>query len=145
MRIMLMIAGLAVAVAAPSAAGARTYCDQYAHNRKVTGTVVGALAGGVLGNVVAGHGARTEGTVLGAGVGAAVGNNVARVKCDRGSAYYRSSYRSRTASARRPTARAPTYAAAGPYQTASYACRYETRAFYDERGRLVQAPVRVCN
>jgi outer membrane lipoprotein SlyB len=42
------------------------------------GTVVGALGGGLLGNVVAGHGNKTEGTVLGAGVGAVVGHQVAK-------------------------------------------------------------------
>jgi len=38
-----------------------------------TGTVVGAVGGGILGNVVAGHGNKTAGTVIGAGVGAVAG------------------------------------------------------------------------
>jgi uncharacterized protein YcfJ len=43
-----------------------------------TGTVVGAVGGGLLGNVVAGHGNKTAGTVIGAGVGAVAGHEVAK-------------------------------------------------------------------
>src|SRR5262245_57516281 len=44
------------------------------------GTVIGAVGGGLLGNVVAGHGNRTAGTVIGAGVGAVAGHEVAKNK-----------------------------------------------------------------
>lgn len=44
------------------------------------GTVIGAVAGGLLGNTVAGHGARTEGTLIGAGVGAVAGHEIAKGK-----------------------------------------------------------------
>jgi len=40
--------------------------------------VVGAVGGGLLGNVVAGHGNKTAGTVIGAGVGAVAGHEVAK-------------------------------------------------------------------
>jgi uncharacterized protein YcfJ len=43
-----------------------------------TGTVVGAVAGGLLGHAVAGHGSKTAGTVVGAGVGAVAGHAVAQ-------------------------------------------------------------------
>lgn len=43
-----------------------------------TGTVVGAVGGGLLGNMVAGHGNKTAGTVIGAGVGAVAGHEVAK-------------------------------------------------------------------
>jgi uncharacterized protein YcfJ len=43
-----------------------------------TGTVVGAVGGGLLGNVVAGHGNKTAGTLIGAGVGAVAGHEVAK-------------------------------------------------------------------
>lgn len=46
-----------------------------------TGLVVGALAGGVLGNVIAPGDSQTIGTLLGAGIGAVLGREV-----DRGSA-----------------------------------------------------------
>lgn len=42
------------------------------------GTIVGALAGGLLGNVIAGRGDHTLGTVLGAGAGALAGRAVDR-------------------------------------------------------------------
>lgn len=42
------------------------------------GTIVGAIAGGLLGNTVAGRGDRTIGTILGAGVGALAGRAIDR-------------------------------------------------------------------
>ena len=42
------------------------------------GTIIGAIAGGLLGNVVAGRGDRTLGTVLGAGGGALAGRAIDR-------------------------------------------------------------------
>jgi hypothetical protein len=43
-----------------------------------TGTVVGAIAGGLLGNGIAGRGDRLLGTVLGAGAGALAGRAIDR-------------------------------------------------------------------
>lgn len=43
-----------------------------------TGTVVGAVGGGLLGNAIAGHGNKTGGTVIGAGVGAVAGHQIAK-------------------------------------------------------------------
>ena len=42
------------------------------------GTVIGALAGGLAGNTIAGRGDRTEGTLIGAGVGAVAGHAIAK-------------------------------------------------------------------
>jgi uncharacterized protein YcfJ len=42
------------------------------------GTIIGAIAGGLLGNTVAGRGDRTVGTILGAGVGALAGRAIDR-------------------------------------------------------------------
>jgi uncharacterized protein YcfJ len=42
------------------------------------GTIVGAIAGGLLGHEVAGHGDRTLGAVLGAGAGALAGRAIDR-------------------------------------------------------------------
>lgn len=47
-------------------------------NNGSTGTIVGALAGGLLGNGVAGRGDRTLGTVIGAGGGALAGRAIDR-------------------------------------------------------------------
>src|SRR5438105_1361598 len=89
-----LVAGLAAAIAIPSlaapvSADARTACEQRAHDRKVGGTIVGAVAGGLLGNALSHGGGRTGGTIIGAGVGAVAGNNLARINCDRPHAYYR--------------------------------------------------------
>jgi len=69
--------------AAPVAADARErvlVCKNNVKKKANNGTLVGAVAGGVLGNVVAGNGAKTEGTVLGAGVGAVAGHQIAKKK-----------------------------------------------------------------
>ncbi|PCD03264.1 hypothetical protein COC42_02310 [Sphingomonas spermidinifaciens] len=42
------------------------------------GTIVGAIAGGLLGNQIAGRGDRTLGTILGGGVGALAGRAIDR-------------------------------------------------------------------
>ena len=43
-----------------------------------TGTVVGAVAGGLLGNALSHGGGKTGGTLLGAGVGAVAGHQIAK-------------------------------------------------------------------
>ena len=60
-------------------------CDSKAKTTK--GTVIGAVAGGVLGNVIAGHGAKTEGAVIGAGVGAVAGHQIAKKRAKRNCHY----------------------------------------------------------
>jgi len=137
MRPIVLIAGLAALIAAPTASQAAC---------KTTGTLVGAGIGGLLGNAVASRGVKTEGAVLGAGVGAVVGNQVARSRCGNSRAaarnrnYQRSSY-TRPAS-RTVRDRDDRYAAYDSRQGA--ACRYETKQFYNGYGELVSAPTRVC-
>jgi uncharacterized protein YcfJ len=63
-------------------------CDKSVKKKANNGTLVGAVAGGVLGNVVAGNGAKTEGTVLGAGVGAVVGHQVAKKNAKKKNCHY---------------------------------------------------------
>src|SRR4051794_37028451 len=115
MRRIVTIVGLVAALAAPSLVPGRALadsCEQRAHNRKVTGTLLGAIGGGLLGNAVSHHGG--GGTLIGAGAGAVGGNNLARVNCARRHAYYRT--------------RTSTYRASYGYNGAQ-ACRYETRPF----------------
>ena len=119
-----MLAGAALAVAALPAVG------EAACPKRTTGTVVGAVAGGLLGNAVAGRGDRTEGTLIGAAVGGFAGNQL--TKCRRAS--------SRSYSSARTYRRA----SAEPVAYRSRGCRYETRAYYDPYGQLVHAPMRVC-
>lgn len=88
----LALSALAVA-AAPMSAEAQSrkrvlVCNGSTKHAANKGTVVGALGGGLLGNVVAGHGNKTEGTVLGAGVGAVVGHQVAKKNAKKKNCHY---------------------------------------------------------
>ena len=51
-------------------------CNRAHHRAANTGTVVGAIGGGIIGSQLAGSGSRTLGTVLGAGGGAVVGHQI---------------------------------------------------------------------
>ena len=128
MRHMLLAAGLVAAIAVPATA------DASCKGRKTTGTAIGAVAGGLLGNSIASGGGKTGGTLIGAGLGAVVGHEVAKSGC---TTTRRTAYRTRPASYARSS---------DPYRYASNtsSCRYETRPFYNERGELVYAPTRVC-
>lgn len=53
----------------------RYYCRR---NDGTTGLILGAIAGGVLGNIIAPGGSQTLGTLLGAGGGAAIGRSIGR-------------------------------------------------------------------
>ena len=59
----------------------RYYCKR---DDGTTGTIVGALAGGVLGNIIAPGGSKTLGTILGAGGGALAGRAIDKndVNCE---------------------------------------------------------------
>jgi hypothetical protein len=53
----------------------RYYCRR---NDGTTGLVIGAIGGGVLGNVIAPGGSKTLGSILGGGLGAVLGNSIDR-------------------------------------------------------------------
>jgi uncharacterized protein YcfJ len=53
----------------------RYYCRR---NDGTTGLIIGAIAGGVLGNVIASGDSKTLGTILGAGGGAVLGRSIGR-------------------------------------------------------------------
>lgn len=61
----------------------RRYYSQARRCTGSTGTIVGAIAGGLLGNAIAGRGDRTLGAVLGAGGGALAGRAVDKDGCRR--------------------------------------------------------------
>lgn len=82
MKSRIFLAGIALAALTPSVASAQDDGCRRDGNGRIVGTVVGAGAGGVLGNVIAGRGDKTEGSIIGAIVGAVVGNQVS--KSDRG-------------------------------------------------------------
>ena len=133
MRRTLMVLGLAAAVAAPSLASARSYCEQRAHDRRVTGTVLGGVGGALIGGAI-GHSG--TGALLGGVGGAVIGNQLSRTSCDRHYAYYhrRSRY------VRHGDNRYYNSAA----DAAPGGCHYETRPYYDERGQLTYQPTQVC-
>ena len=131
MRRVLIAGGLGIALAVSTVAvQAQASCE----SRKTTGTVVGALAGGLLGNAVTHGGGRTGGTIIGAGVGAVAGHELAKSGC--------SHYASRRHY--RHYAEAPTGYAANTGYTTGGACHYETRPYYNQAGQLVYAPTQVC-
>lgn len=143
MRRMLFAAGLTLAVAVSSAAEARSGCQAYAHNRKVTGTVIGALGGALLGSAVAGHGDKGTGALIGGVGGAVVGNQLSRVHCKGRVASRRTTHRYARAS--HTYAQPPAYAGDPRYAVNTAAqCHYVTRPYYDRAGRLVYAPMQVC-
>ena len=90
----LACSALAVA-AAPLAAQAERHAGQHrvkvcrdvsSRGARNTGTVVGAVAGGLAGNALSSGGGKTGGTIIGAGLGAVAGHQIAKhndtkVKC----------------------------------------------------------------
>jgi len=68
----------------------RDACREERRDRRVAGGVLGAIAGGVIGNNVSGRRNRGAGTVVGAVAGAAVGSNIGAhsVRCDGNGAYW---------------------------------------------------------
>ncbi|HKR88932.1 MAG TPA: glycine zipper 2TM domain-containing protein [Phenylobacterium sp.] len=136
MRRTLIVAGLVAVLGAPSIASARTYCEQRAHDRRVTGTVLGGVGGALIGGALG----DTKGAVIGGVGGAVVGNQLARTKCyspPRQASYHRSARYGRTTSA--PAAKGYNASYAAPR-----GCAYETQRYYDERGQVVYTPTKVC-
>ena len=82
MKSRILLAGIALAVLTPSVAMAQDDGCRRDNSGRIIGTVAGAGAGGLLGNVIAGRGDKTEGTIIGGIIGAVIGNQV--TKSDRG-------------------------------------------------------------
>ena len=72
MKSRLFLAGVALSILTPSVAMAQDDGCRRDSNGRIIGTVVGAGAGGVLGNVIAGRGDKTEGTIIGGIIGAII-------------------------------------------------------------------------
>ena len=80
----LVCSAFAVA-AAPMAADAASrhrvrICKSTSSAHNTRGTVIGAVAGGLLGNAVSSGGGKTGGTIIGAGAGAVAGHEIAKHK-----------------------------------------------------------------
>ena len=69
---------LAAAPIMAEAAPQRVLVCKNVKKKATTGTVIGALGGGLVGNTVAGRGDKTAGTLVGAGVGAVAGHQIAK-------------------------------------------------------------------
>jgi uncharacterized protein YcfJ len=79
----LMCSALAVTATLPTVAQAERHrvkvCrDVSSRGSLNTGTVVGAVTGGLLGNALSHGGGKTGGTIIGAGVGAVAGHQIAK-------------------------------------------------------------------
>lgn len=133
MRKTLLILGAAAVIGAPNLVPSAAHAD--CHDRKVAGTVIGAVAGGLLGNAVAHGGGRFGGTLIGAGVGGLAGHEIAGAGCRR--YYHHVRYDHRTRAEDR-------YAAGRPGAPPPTRCATQEQSFYDERGQLVQRPTQVC-
>jgi Glycine zipper 2TM domain len=90
MKTSIFAAGIALAILTPSVAMAQDDGCRRDGNGRIVGTAIGAGAGGVLGNVIAGRGDKTEGTIIGAVVGGIIGNQVSKSDrgCNRAYGYY---------------------------------------------------------
>ena len=87
------VSALAAVPAAADAQSRYGYYDQRGYNgynrqqyrdpcrKGDTGTIIGAIAGGLLGREIAGRGDRTVGTIVGGAAGALLGREVSRSNC----------------------------------------------------------------
>jgi hypothetical protein len=86
MRKNYLLAGFAMAALLPSFAFAQETCEQRAQNR-VAGTVIGGVAGALLGGAVTNTRDKTTGAVVGGVAGAVIGNQLAKGPADCQHAY----------------------------------------------------------
>ncbi len=119
-----MLSLAAITLSLPGLAEARSACEQSAHNRRVAGTVIGAVGGALIGNAISHKG----GALVGGVGGAVVGNQLARRKC--GGAY---------ASRRTTTYRGYRN------EEAPMRCSLHDVAYYDASGRYVTRRVNTCS
>jgi len=91
----LVCSALAVATSVPTLARAAHHghrllvCNnESSRGSRNTGTVVGAVAGGLAGNALSHGGGKTGGTLIGAGLGAVAGHQIAKHNGDRRHCHY---------------------------------------------------------
>jgi hypothetical protein len=149
MRNLIVIGSLAAVLALPLLAAPTGAHAASCSSRKTTGTILGGVGGALIGNSISGGGG---GAIIGGLGGAVVGHEIGRGGCRR----YRSvAYRTTAPAPARSNAtyydqygRPISSRAAPGYIPASYgapACRTVTRAYYDERGTLVERPMQICD
>jgi hypothetical protein len=131
MRKLLLIAGLAATLAAPSFSQAATSCERAKSNQRVAGTVAGGLLGALAGSAIAGNSSNTAGVVVGGVAGAVAGNQLAKSKRPCPPGYVQRSYYRSSSSARRVANTAPR-------------CTWENQAYRDGYGNVSHRQVQVC-
>lgn len=134
MRKHLLAAGVAVAALLPTIAFAQQTCEERKANQRTTATVIGGVAGALLGNAVSSHGGKTGGTIIGAVAGAAVGNQVGRSHedCSNAYGYYDNNGRWHTNAVQ-------TSNASGYYDRDGRWVEGAPSGYYDSNGRWVRA------
>lgn len=122
----LSLSAAVTAALAPTLASA-SGCEERAAHRRVAGTILGGLAGAVIGNEVSHNG----GALVGGIGGAVVGNQLSRTSCDH---YY----------ARHRAYQPAAYYRTGPQPQGQAQCGSHDQAFYDAHGNLVHQQVQDC-
>lgn len=128
------IAATVIPIQAHAAGG----CERRAHRARVTGTVLGAIGGALLGNAISHRG----GAVVGGVGGAVVGNQLSRRSCDRYGYHYRH-YSGYTYRHSAPYGRQYGYRRATTYAP-QRRCAVRTENYYNDRGELVSRQVESC-
>lgn len=147
MRNLIVLGSLAAVLALPLVSAPTAADAASCSSRKTTGTILGGVGGALIGNSISGGGG---GAVIGGLGGAVVGHEIGRSGCRR---YRTAAYHSSAPAPRatrsvyydqygRPVGSSPGYV---PASYGAPTCRTETRAYYDERGGLVQRPVQICD
>ena len=134
MRKSILAASVAIAALLPTLALAQSSCAERQHDQRVAGTVIGGVAGALLGNAVSSHGGKPGGTIIGAVAGAAVGNQVTRgsADCSHAYGYYDRDGRWQTTNVRASDA-------TGYYDRDGSWVEGRPAGYYDQSGRWVAA------
>ena len=121
MRKFILALSVVATIAVPTLAAANG-CEERAEHRRVAGTILGGIAGAVIGGSIA----RGGGAVVGGVGGAVVGNQLSRTSCDH---YY---------------ARHRVYQPAAYYRAGGPHCGWHDQAFYDAHGNLIHQQIQDC-
>jgi phage tail tape-measure protein len=131
----IVVGACLLALNAPLAAHAGS-CEADAQNRRVAGTVIGAVGGAVIGNQVSHSG----GTIVGGLLGGFAGNQLSKTHCPPHTHYTSTAHRERRAA----PLPAPRQEASQQAQEGPGSCAMEDRPFYDAHGNLIQKQIQVC-
>lgn len=133
MRKLLLIAGLAIAVAAPAVttfvpaqAEAQTRCERNKTNNRIAGTVGGGLLGALAGSAIDGGRNNTAGLIIGGAAGAYAGNQLTKGHHPCPTGYTARNYRSTNTRA------------------VASRCSWQDQRYRDAYGNISHRQVQVC-